>query len=107
VDEHPKTLIPAKSRPRLLSWLGIPVRVLAFTFVGTLLSFAVTLFFAILGTATVSLLRGVHPDMRIAYRYIALPVALITALVVCVLATASEIRHFRQAKTLQAIERLS
>ena len=107
MDEHSKTLIPAKSPARLPSWLGIPVRVLALTLVGTLLSFAVTLFIAILGTATVSRLRGVHPDMRIAYRYIALPTALITALVLCAHATASEIRHFHQGKALKAIERLS
>jgi hypothetical protein len=107
VDEHSKTLIPTKSPTRLPGWLGIPVRVLALTFVGTLLSFAVTLLIAILGTATVSRWRGVHPDMRIAYRYIALPMALITALVLCALATAGEIRRFRQGKTLKAIERLS
>jgi len=106
VDEHSKTLIPAKSPARLPSWLSIAVRVLALTFVGTLLSFSVALLLPILGTATVSLLRGVHPDMRIAYRYIALPMALITALFVCALATASEIRHFRQGKTLKAIARL-
>jgi uncharacterized membrane protein len=96
-----------ESPTRLPSWLGIPVRVLVLTLVGTLLAFAVTLFVAILGTAAVSLLRGVHPDMRIAYRYIALPMALITALVLCVLGAASEIRHFRQGKTLKAIARLS
>jgi hypothetical protein len=105
VDEHSKTLIHTKSPTRLPSWLGIPVRILALTFVGTLLSFAVSLLIAILATATVSLLRGVHPDMRIAYRYIALPMALITALLVSILATASEIRHFRQGRTLKAIER--
>jgi uncharacterized membrane protein len=107
VDEHSKTLIRTKSSMRLPTWLGIAVRVLALTFVGALLSFAVTLLIAILGTATVSLLRRVHPDMRIAYRYIALPMALITALVLSVLATASEIRHFRQGKALKAIARLS
>lgn len=107
MDEHSKTLIHTPPPTRLPSWLAIPVRVLALTFVGTLLSFAVTLLIAILGTAAVSRLRGVHPDMRIAYRYIALPMALVTALVLCLLASASEIRHFRQAKTLKAIERLS
>jgi len=107
VDEPSKTLIHTKSPTRLPSWLGIPVRILALTFVGTLLSFAVTLLIAILGTATVSVLRGVAPDMRIAYRYIALPMALIAALVLSVLATTSEIRHYRQGKTLRAIERMS
>ena len=107
MDEHSKTLIHTTSPTRLPGWLAIPVRVLALTFVGTLLSFAVTLLIAILGTAAVSLLRRVPPDMRIAYRYIALPMALLTALVLCLLASASEIRRFRQAKTLKAIARLS
>ena len=107
MDEHSKTLIHTPSPTRPPGWLAIPVRVLALTFVGTLLSFAVTLLLAILGTAAVSRLRGVHPDMRIAYRYIALPMALIAALVLCLLASASEIRDFRRAKTLKAIERLS
>jgi len=106
VDEHSKTLISTKSL-RLPGWMGIPARVFALTFVGTLLSFAVTLLLAILGTVIVSALRGVHPDMRIAYRYIALPMAMIAAVVLAVLATTSEIRHYRQAKTLKAIERMS
>ena len=106
MDEHSKTLISIKI-PRLPSWLGIPARVLALTFVGTLLSFAVSLLVAILSTEAISALRGVHPDMRIAYRYIALPVAVVAAVVLFVIATRSEIRHYRQAKTLKAIERMN
>jgi len=41
------------------------------TFLGTLLCFAVSLLFAILGTVILASLRGVHPDMRIAYLHIA------------------------------------
>jgi hypothetical protein len=76
------------------------------TFIGTLLCFAVSLLLAILGTVLVGALRGVHPDMRIAYRQIALPVALVAGSIIFVLALAMEIRHYRQAKTLSAIERL-
>jgi hypothetical protein len=95
---------PAASRaPR---WYTIPVRVGLVTFIGTLLCFAVSLLLAILGTVLVAALRGVHPDMRIAYRQIALPVALVAGSIIFVLALAMEIHHYRQAKTLSAIERL-
>ncbi len=88
-------------------WYGIPVRVLLVTFVGTLTSFALSLLLAIIGTVVVSSLRGVHPDMRIAYRQIALPMALVAGVVIFVLALTMEIRHYRQARTLSAIERMN
>src|SRR5271166_3393747 len=92
------------SRP--LRWYTIPVRVALVTFIVTLLCFAVGLLLAILGTVIVAALRGVHPDMRIAYRQIALPMALVAGSIVFVLSLVMEIRHYRQAKTLSAIERL-
>jgi hypothetical protein len=88
-------------------WYGIPVRVFLVTLIGTLLSFAVSLLLAIFGTVIVSALRGVHPDMRIAYRHIALPMALVAGGIILVLTIAMEVRHYRQAKTLTAIERMS
>jgi hypothetical protein len=96
--------VPASHPPR---WYTIPVRVALITFIVTLLCFGVSLFLAILGTVIVAALRGVHPDMRIAYRQIALPMALVAGSIVLVLALVMEIRHYRQAKTLSAIERLS
>jgi hypothetical protein len=95
---------PASRTPR---WYTIPVRVCLVTFILTLLCFAVSLLLAILGTVIVAALRGVHPDMRIAYRQIALPTALVAGSIVFVLALVTEIRHYRQSKTLSAIERLS
>ncbi len=77
------------------------------TFIGTLLCFAVSLLLAILGTVIVSALRGIHPDMRIAYRAIALPMALVAGAIILVLAVIMEIRHYRQSRTLAAIERIS
>jgi hypothetical protein len=94
---------PSVRSPR---WYGIPVRVLLVTFIGTLLCFAVSLLLAIFGTVIVAALRGVHPDMRIAYRHIALPMALAAGSIIFVLALVIEIRHYRQAKTLSAIEGL-
>jgi hypothetical protein len=87
-------------------WYGVPARILVVTFIGTLLCFAVSLLLGILGVFSVSLLRGIHPDMSIAYRMIALPTALVAGSIIFVLAVAMEIRHYRQAKTLTAIERM-
>jgi TRAP-type C4-dicarboxylate transport system permease small subunit len=106
VDDHSKTLISIRST-RLPDWVGIPARVFAVTFVGTLLSFAVSLLLAILGTFLVSELRGVHPDVRIAYRYVALPAAGIAALVISIMSATNEIRLYHQNKALKAIERMS
>ena len=94
---------PAKRSPR---WFGVVVRVAVVTFVGTLLCFAVSLLLAILGMVVVSALRGVHPDMRIAYRMIAVPVALVAGSIIFVLSLVMEVRHYRQSKTLSAIERM-
>jgi hypothetical protein len=88
-------------------WYGIPVRILLITFIGTLLCFAVSLLLGIIGTVVVSRIRGVHPDMTLAYRQFALPVALVAGAIIFVLAVVMEIRHHRQTKTLSAIERMS
>jgi len=87
-------------------WYTIPVRVGLVTFIGTLLCFAVSLLLAILGTVIIAALRGAHPDLRIAYRHIALPMALVTGSIIFVLALVMEIRHHRQSKTLAAIENM-
>jgi peptidoglycan biosynthesis protein MviN/MurJ (putative lipid II flippase) len=97
----------AQSSPsRPPRWYGIPLRVLLVTFLGTLLGFAVSLLLAIIGTVGASALRGTHPDMRIAYRLIALPVALAAGGLILLLSTVMEIRHYRQRKALSAIERM-
>lgn len=92
--------------PRTPRWYGIPARIALLTFLGTILCFAVTLLFAILGTIVTAALRSVHPDMRIAYRHIALPIALATGIIILVLSSIMEVRHYRQRKALSAIERM-
>ena len=76
------------------------------TFIGTLICFAVSLFIGILGTMVVSALRRIHPDMRIAYRQIALPMAMVAGAIIFLLSLVMEIRHYRQVKALSAIERM-
>jgi len=96
--------MPTPHPPR---WYAIPVRVLLVTFIGALISFAVSLLLGILGTVIISALRHVNPNMTVAYRMIALPVAVVAGSIIFVLALAMEIRHYRQSKTLAAIERVS
>ena len=99
--------MPLAPSPRPPRWYGIPVRVALVTLLGTLLSFAVSLLLAIIGTLTVSALRGRHPDMRIAYRHIALPMAIVAGCVILAFALITEIRYYRRNKALSAIERIS
>jgi uncharacterized BrkB/YihY/UPF0761 family membrane protein len=93
--------------PRSPRWYGIPVRVFLATFLGTLLCFAVSLLVGIFGTIIVSAIKGIHPDMRIAYRTIALPIACVAGAIILVLSLVMEIRHYRQMKTLSGIERMN
>ena len=89
------------AKPR---WYLIPVRVLVATFVVTLLSFAASLFLGILGVILAAWIRGAHPNMTIAYRHVALPIAGIVAAIVLVSASFMEARHYRQARTLSQME---
>ena len=84
-------------------WYLIPVRVLLVTFVVTLLSFAVSLLLGIFGVILAAKLKGAHPDMALAYRDVALPIAALVGTVVLVSSVVMEIRHYRQAKALGRI----
>ena len=92
------------AKPR---WHLIPVRVLLVPFLSTLLFFAVSLLLGILGVVIAARLRGLHPNMSIAYRYIALPTAATASVVVLISASVMEIRRYLQAKALAEIERIS
>ena len=92
---------------RTLHWYGIPVRVALLTFLGTLLSFTVSLLLAIIGMLILWKLQGSHPDMTVAYRGIALPIAMVGGGLAFLFSLYTEIRHYRQSKTLRAIERIS
>jgi len=88
-------------------WIGIPARVLAMTFLFTLLSFAVALLLSILGTVVYSQVRHVAPNLTYAYRHIAFPFAISVGAIVLVLLLGMEIRNYRQRKALAGIERVS
>jgi hypothetical protein len=98
---------PTTKPARAPRWFWIPVRVAAFTFICTLLAFAVSLLLGILGVVAGARMRGGTPNMTIAYREVALPAALAVGALVLVSAVFMEIRHYRQAKALAGIERAS
>jgi|SRR5277367_6596310 len=88
-------------------WYLIPARILLVTFLVALLTFAVSLLLGIIGTVTGAYLRGAHPNMTVAYRQVALPVAVSVAVVAFIGATVMEVRNYRQSKTLAGIARAS
>jgi hypothetical protein len=96
--------MPTPHPPR---WYAIPVRVFLMTFIGTLITFAVSLLVGILGIVIVSAVRHVEPNMTVAYHHVALPVAVVAGSIIFVLSLTMEIRHYRQAKTLAAIEKMN
>jgi len=88
-------------------WIVIPARVLAMTFLLTLLSFAVALLLSILGTVVYSQVKHVAPNLTFAYRHIAFPFAITAGAIVLVLSLGMEVRNYRLRKTLAGIERVS
>jgi len=85
-------------------WYLIPVRVLLVTFVVALLSFAVSLLLGICAVVLAAKFHNIHPDLRVAYRYIALPAAGMVAAIVLISSTFMEVRHYRRAKVLRRME---
>ena len=99
--------MPQAEKGRNPRWYAIPLRILLVTFLLTLMSFALCLLFSILGTVLAGKVHGYTPDLRLAYRHIALPVALSAGVVVFIVTTVMEVRHFRQSKALHGILRAS
>jgi len=88
-------------------WYLVPVRVLILTFLFALVAFALSLLLGIIGLLIRGRVGGVHPNLTVAYRYVALPVAAVMASVVLISVTVVEIRRYRQVKALRQIEEAS
>jgi len=88
-------------------WYMILVRAGFVSFLVTLVSFALSLLLSLIGIVLVAKLHSTTPDLRFAYRHIALPVALSVGAIVLVLALIMEIRHYRQSRALAQIARAS
>jgi hypothetical protein len=89
---------PDKTPPAPFRWLLVPLRVLLVSFLLTLLSFAVCLLVGILGVLIAAGVRGVQPNMTIAYREIAFPAALLAGAAALVGAVVLEVRHHRRER---------
>jgi ABC-type dipeptide/oligopeptide/nickel transport system permease component len=97
--------MPAQPPLRKPVWYGVVFRVVFVTLLLTLLAFSLSLLLGIVGTVLVAKTRHVAPDMRIAYRVIAVPVAMVVCAIVFVLSLRMEIRHYRQSEVLSEMER--
>lgn len=86
---------PAKPPAANLRWFLIPLRVLLVSLLLALLSFAVCLLLGILGLTISAALRGVQPNLTLAYRHIALPAAAVIAAIAVPATIAMEFRHYR------------
>jgi hypothetical protein len=93
-------MLPPKVPSAPIRWFLLPLRVLLVAFLLALLSFAVCLFVGILGLLISAAVRGVHPNMTIAYREIALPAAIFVGTAALVVAIVMEIRHHRQLRSM-------
>lgn len=89
---------PASPAPSLV---GIFPRILMITFGITGISFAVSLFVGILCMAMMGAFRGHLPDMRLAYRMFALPVALMVGTLALCVTCVVEFRDYFKAKSLK------
>lgn len=85
-------------------WYFVPVRVVVITAIITLLCFALSLLLGIIGIVVAALVRGVHPNMTLAYRRVAFPVAVAAAAIGLVCALVMEIRQYRHERTLNRME---
>src|SRR6185312_10429766 len=90
---------PAKAPSPLVRWLLVPVHVLLVAFLLALLTFAVCLFLGIFGLLITAAVRGVHPNMTVAYREIALPAAVVAGAIALLAAIVLEFRHLRQERS--------
>jgi len=84
---------PAKASSRLVCGLLVPVRVVLLAFLLALLAFALCLFLGIFGLLISAGVRGVHPNMTVAYRAIAFPAAVAVGAIALLVAIVMEARH--------------
>lgn len=96
--------VAVKVRPHKPSWGLLPFRILVITFLLTLFSFAVCLLLGIMGVIVAATLHGHHPNMALAYRDVAFPAGMVIGSLILIITSVVEIRRFRQARALAAIE---
>ena len=83
---------PAQAPSAWLRWLLTVLRVLLVAFLLALLAFAVCLLLGIVGLVISAEVRGVHPNMTVAYRQVAFPAAVVAGAIGLLVATVLEFR---------------
>jgi uncharacterized BrkB/YihY/UPF0761 family membrane protein len=76
----------------------IALRVVVFTVLFTLLAFAVGLLCGIIASVLYAAVRGAHPDMTMAYRFAAVPLAAMVLVISFVAMLTTEIRRTRRLR---------
>src|SRR6266550_7455237 len=99
--------MPSPLSPRRPTWYSIPVGVFFFTFLLTLLAFAVSVLLSILVLVASAQIHGGVPNLRFAYRHFAPMIAAVAGVIAFVSSLVMEIRHYRQTKALAGIARAS
>ncbi len=90
---------PVHRQRTLYSALAGLFRVLVITVLATLLAFCVALFLGIIGILLAKVIRGAPAmDIRLSYRYIAVPVALVMFVIAFGWRLVSEIRYTRRIR---------
>jgi hypothetical protein len=99
--------MPSKHESARPRWVGIASRVFAFTFLITLLSFAVVLLMSILTAIVHAEIEHNSPNLMYGYKHIAFPVALGVGAITLVVTLLMEIRNYRQQKVQAGIAQAS
>jgi hypothetical protein len=85
-------------------WYWVPVKALAITFPLTLISFALGLFLGIVGMLIRGWVLNSQVNLTLAYRDVALPIAITAAVIVFVSSLVMEVQRYRQEKALVEIQ---
>ncbi len=83
-------------KPRIVPMI---LRVAVITALLTLLTFAVTLFLSIVTILLVDMIRGGNINLAMAYRHVALPVAIVALVIALIWTLRVEIRHYRDLRS--------
>ena len=87
-----------KQKSKFRVAVEIALRVAVFTVLFTLLAFAVGLLCGIIASVLYGAVRGVHPDMTMAYRFAAVPLAAMVLVISFVAMLTLEIRRTRRLR---------
>ena len=92
---------------KLVAFVKSAVRVLLFTGIGALIGFAVGLFCGIMASVLYGAIKHVHPDMTMAYRYVAAPFGIGGLVITFLVMSSLEIRGLFQNRRQEYLRHTS